>query len=524
MFIITTIIMQHIYHLVWLFFLLATMRYSVQMFQQNSYRVERYNRWLRSSGEWHSRANILALLSAVIYIFTDHAIILTLFGVWMLVIAIAEFSIKYKIPIAYTMRVKRLFITRLLMTAAIIVIVYNYAKDYTLVAMMLLCFDYWTIIANLINRPLERAITRWYYNDAKRKLRSMPNLIVIGVTGSFGKTSTKHFLYRVLSEKYNVLMTPGNFNTTLGVVRTIREHLKPHHEIFIVEMGAKQRGDIKEICDLVVPTIGVVTSVGEMHLETFGSIESVARTKFELIDALPEGGLGVVNIDSLAACRYIKERGYGVKTYSVDNVEADYRATNIAYSATETRFDIECDGRVDGGYATHILGRGNILNITAALAVAEYLGVSVEARSRAVRQIEQVEHRLSMRRNGGITILDDAYNSNPEGARMALEVLSGFATEGRRYVVTPGFVEMGAKQFENNRAFGCDIAKSKVDGVYVVNEVNRAAITEGLRLCGYPDAQVECVASFSEAMTSLQPKLKAGDILLYENDLPDSFK
>ena len=156
--------------------------------------------------------------------------------------------------------------------------------------------------------------------------------------------------------------------------------------------------------------------------------------------------------------------------------------------------------------------------------MAEHLGISVEARRRAVRQIEQVEHRLSMRRSGGITILDDAYNSNPEGARMALEVLSGFVTEGKRYVVTPGFVEMGAKQFENNKTFGGDIARSQVDGVYVVNEVNRAAITEGLAEGGYPEAQVECVASFVEAMAALQPKLKAGDVVLYENDLPDSFK
>lgn len=524
MLLLTTLLMKHIYHFVWLFFLVAMMRYSVQMFQQNSYRVERYNRWLCSTGEWHSRANILALLSAVVYLFTSSGIVLTIFGVWMLVIAIAEFKIKYKIPIVYTMRVKRLFATRLIFTAIVVLVVHIYAREYTLVVTMLLSFDYWTIVANFINRPLEQAISRWYYNDAKRKLRSMPNLKIIGVTGSFGKTSTKHFLYRVLSERYNVLMTPGNFNTTLGVVRTVREHLKPHHEVFIVEMGAKQRGDIKEICDLVEPTIGVVTSVGEMHLETFGSVENVARTKFELIDALPKGGFGVVNIDSEVAKRYIDERGYDVATYSVDSAEADYRATNILYSASETRFDVMCDGGVDAGYATHILGRGNILNITAALAVAEHLGVGAEARRRAVRQIEQVEHRLSMRRSGGITILDDAYNSNPEGARMALEVLSGFDTEGKRYVVTPGFVEMGAKQYENNRTFGCDIARTKVDGVYVVNEVNREAITAGLGEGGYPDAQVECVASFTEAMSSLQPKLKVGDVVLYENDLPDSFK
>ena len=515
---------EHIFTIIWLLFLLATMRYSVQMFQQNSYRVERYNRWLRSTGEWYSRANILALLASITFIFTSHVVALSIFAAWALVIAVAEFSIKYKIPIAYTMRVKRLFITRLIFTFAVVTVVHIFAKEYTLVAMMALTFDYWTILANLINRPLEQAISRWYYNDAKRMLRAMPNLTIIGVTGSFGKTSTKHFLYRVLSEKYNVLMTPGNFNTTLGVVRTVREHLKPHHEVFIVEMGAKQRGDIKEICDLVEPTIGVVTSVGEMHLETFGSVENVARTKFELIDALPKEGFGVVNIDSMAALNYIKERGYDVATYAVECEEAKYRASNVIYSATETRFDVAHSDRVDQGYATHILGRGNILNITAALAVAEHLGIGIEARRRAVRQIEQVEHRLSMRRSGGIAILDDAYNSNPDGARMALEVLSGFATDGKRYVVTPGFVEMGSKQFENNKIFGCDIARSKVDGVYVVNEVNRVAITEGLAEGGYPNAQVECVASFVEAMAALQPKLKAGDVVLYENDLPDSFK
>jgi UDP-N-acetylmuramoyl-tripeptide--D-alanyl-D-alanine ligase len=143
----------------------------------------------------------------------------------------------------------------------------------------------------------------------------------------------------------------------------------------------------------------------------------------------------------------------------------------------------------------------------------------------AVASLKPAEHRLEMKPfTNGSLLIDDAYNSNPDGARMALEVLSGFVTEGKRYVVTPGFVEMGAKQFDNNRTFGGDIAKSKVDGVYVVNEVNREAITKGLSEGGYPDTQVECVASFKEAMASLQPKLKAGDVVLYENDLPDSFK
>ena len=513
------VVAVHIFSAVWLLFFCATMRYSVQMFQQNSYRVARYNRWLRTTGEWLSRPNLVAVLSAVAFAIYPHWGVMLFFGLWMLVIAIAEYSIHYKVPVVYTMRVKRLMATRIILSAAIVTVTHIFAVNYTLVAMMLLTLDYWTIVADLINKPMEAAITRWYYNDAKRILRSMPHLTIIGITGSFGKTSTKHFLHRVLSERYNVLMTPGNFNTTLGVVRTIREHLKPHHEVFIVEMGAKQRGDIKEICDLVCPSMGIVTSVGEMHLETFGSVESVALTKFELIDALSAGGFGIVNIDSEAAYDHIKKGGIAVKTYGIDNSEADYRAADVIYTPQRTTFTFK-----DGDYATHLLGRGNILNITAALAIAEHMGISVEARRRAVRQIEQVEHRLSMRTNGGITILDDAYNSNPTGARMALEVLSGFETKGARYVVTPGFVEMGAKQYDNNRAFGADIAHSKADAVIVVNEVNREAITSGLKDGGYDMAKVATVASFKEAMAELQPRLKAGDVVLYENDLPDSFK
>lgn len=508
----------------WIAFLSATVRYSTQMFQQNSYRNERYNRWLKQSGEWHSRANLLAVVGAVVTLFTHHWSVLVLLGLWMVVIAVAEFSIEYKIKLAYTMRVKRLLLTRYLLVALAMVGASYLDDRFVIPLLLLMTLDYWVILANAINRPLEKAITRWYYNDAKRRLRSMPHLKIIGITGSFGKTSTKHFLYRILSERYNVLMTPGNFNTTLGVVRTVREHLKPHHEVFIVEMGAKQRGDIKEICDLVCPKMGIITSVGEMHLETFGSVESVARTKFELIDALPEGGVGVVNIDSEAAYRHLKSNNIKALTYGIENTEAEYRATNIAYSATETTFALSHGGRVDEGYATHILGRGNILNITAALAIAEHLGVSVDACRRAVKQIEQVEHRLSMRSSGGITILDDAYNSNPTGARMALEVLHDFATEGKKYVVTPGFVEMGAKQYENNRLFGSDIARANPDGVFVVNEVNREAITTGLSEGGYDSAKVATVASFQEAMAALQPQLKAGDVVLYENDLPDSFK
>ena len=500
----------------------AVVRYDIHMFQHNSYRVERYARWWRG-GNKHLRSVAIAIF-ALLCLVTFQMDWLPKAMV-MFIIAWKEFRSVYKKPIVYTMRVKRLFVTAAILTAAVIGAALVFIPVYAhAVALALLVMPIVMLAANLVNKPLEAAISRWYYNDAKRILRSMPNLTIIGVTGSFGKTSTKHYLYRILSERYNVLMTPGNFNTTLGVIRTVREHLKPHHQIFIVEMGAKQVGDIKEICDLVHPTIGVVTAVGEMHLETFGSVENVLRTKFELIDALPADGLGVVNLDSepIAAaklsypCRMV---GYGVEAE-----KADYRAEQINYTPAQTTFSIKSGAALREEYSTHLAGRGNILNLLAAVAVADALQVSEAQQKRAMRQIEQIEHRLSIKRTaGGITIIDDAYNSNPAGAKMALEVLRDFNTEGRKIVVTPGFVEMGDSQYRNNKELGGNIA-SAADIAIVVNRVNRDAIVEGLGAAGFSAEKTIQTDSFAEASAYLATTMRAGDVILYENDLPDSFK
>ncbi len=501
----------------------AVVRYDVHMFQHNSYRVERYARWFRG-GHKFARAVAIAVLAIIGAI--KNPVFLGFSVVFMLLMAWREFRTVYKKPIVYTMRVKRLLLTAALLTAAVITMAMVYIPEYApVVALTLLIMPVVMLAANFVNKPLEAAIARWYYNDAKRILRSMPDLKIIGVTGSFGKTSTKHYLYRILSERYNVLMTPGNFNTTLGVIRTVREHLKPHHQVFIVEMGAKQVGDIKEICDLVHPTIGVVTAVGEMHLETFGSLENVLRTKFELINALPADGMGVVNMDSEPIAAAKLNYPCPIVSYGVA-AKADYRAEQIDYAPTQTSFAIKTKDNLREGYITHLAGRGNILNLLAAVAVADALHVPESQQKRAMRQIEQIEHRLSIKRTaGGITIIDDAYNSNPAGAKMALEVLRDFrrADNARRIVVTPGFVEMGESQYRNNKELGTVIA-SAADIAIVVNRVNREAIVAGLSEAGFSSEKVIQADSFAEASAYLATTMRAGDVILYENDLPDSFK
>lgn len=509
------------YTIVAAIFFLIMAKYDIHMFQLSSYRYSRYFRWL-VPGNLVSEKRTMALLMIIPALVPYYLGIGFATGVAGVALARA-WKEKFKTPLVYTMRVKRLFATNIILFAVIVTLAILFAGAWAMAAIgvTLLLSNMLMLLANFINTPIEKAINRGYYNDAKRIIESHKDLIIIGVTGSFGKTSTKNYLAGILAEKYNVLVTPGNFNTLLGVIRTIREQLRPYHQVFIVEMGAKQKNDIKEICDLVHPTIGIVTAVGEMHLETFKNIQNIQDTKFELINSLPANGLGIINNDS----EYI--RSYNgitspckVIRYAVEG-QGDYKASNIAYNAVGVSFDI--DGKEQ--YSTRLLGTGNLLNILASIAVADHLGVPANKQKNAIARQLPVEHRLSMKVSGGITVLDDAYNSNPQGARMALEVLRDFKmNEGnKRIVITPGFVEMGTRQAQANKELGQRIAQC-CDYAIIVNATNREAIKSGIEEQGFPTGKYFLADSLNHAHAHLAQILKAGDVVLYENDLPDNFK
>ena len=520
-------------------FLFCDLKRSLMMLQQNSYRNERYFRWLNQSGDSTSFTRIgvmLVALAGMIYFIPATYVLI---GVILLVIPLSVGLIrkKYKKPLVFTKRATRIYAVAAIIAIAVIVASYLYMADrwfgsikaglygVTISSLVLAAASFVIIAAaNYILLPVERIINRRYYNDAKHRLSSMPDLKIVGITGSYGKTSTKHYLHRILSEHFDTLMTPGSFNTTLGVVRTIREQLQPYNEVFIVEMGAKQKGDIAEICRLVKPQIGIITAVGEQHLETFKTVENVQATKFELIDALPADGLAVVNDDfQFVANRPVDN--VECLRYAVNNTEnADFVATDITYSATGTTFTIQSkDNSLN--LHTRLVGECNVSNLIAAVIVALRLGVPEDKIRFAVERIQQVEHRLNMKRTpGGITIIDDAFNSNPHGSRMAVDVLSSMTT-GKRIIITPGMIELGNQQYERNRELGEHIAK-KVDVAIIVGQYNRDALIEGIdsiekAAAGFKKIVVD---SFAEAQSRLTEIARPGDIVLYENDLPDTFK
>ena len=510
-----------IYTVVAFAFFLLIAKYDIHMFQLSSYRYSRYFRWL-VPGNIISQKRFFAFMMLVPALVPNYVGVGFATGITIGAWAVA-WREKFKTPLVYTMRVKRLFATNILLFVAITALALLFATEWAtvIIAATLILSNFLMLLANLVNTPIEKAINRHYYNDAKRIIDSHKGLIIIGVTGSFGKTSTKNYLASVLAEKYNVLVTPGNFNTLLGVIRTIREQLRPYHQVFIVEMGAKQNNDIKEICDLVHPTIGIVTAVGEMHLETFKTVENIQETKFELINSLPAGGLGVINYDS----EYIKSYK-GIKSpckiirYAVEG-EGDYKANDVVYGAGGVSFTL---GNGEH-YCSRLLGVGNLLNILASIAVADHLGVPANKQRNAIARLQPVEHRLSMKVANGITVLDDAYNSNPTGAKMSLGVLKEFAVgEGnKRIVITPGFVEMGTRQANANKELGRTIAVS-CDYAIIVNAVNREAIKSGIEEGGLPAEKYFLADSLNHAHQQLAKILRPGDVVLYENDLPDNFR
>lgn len=523
-------------------YMLLNFKRDIHIFQQNSYRIPRYWRWLKSGNllpGW--RLVDLALLLMLMTPFVWVSLIVIPFS--LAVKCIMIFRAKYKKPLVFTKRVWRLYGCTAVLALTIygICIWLGLARGegmglnpyipqspmfVPMAAGLAVSILSWAIVilADIVMMPVEKAINMRYYRDARRILRSMPDLKIIGITGSYGKTSTKHYLHAILSEKFDTLMTPGSFNTPMGVIRTVREMMKPYHEIFICEMGAKQKGDIKEICDLVNPRFGIITAVGPMHLETFKNMETVQSTKFELADALPSDGLVVVNND-FEWCANRQVDNVECVRYAVSNPkDAQYRVTSTEYTAHGTTFTIEGPNGFSITLSTKLIGESNLSNLMAAVIIALRLGVSEEQIKRAVSRIEQVEHRLNMKRTaGGVTIIDDAYNSNPVGSRMAVEALGRF-TGGKRIIVTPGMIELGDKQHELNAQLGANIAKN-VDIAVVVGQYNRKAILEGIEKAGkLSEEQIIVVDSFNEAQQWLGTHLQKGDTVLYENDLPDTFK
>jgi len=416
----------------------------------------------------------------------------------------------------------------------------------------------WMAAAVWILSPFEKFSQQRYLNDARRILDDV-HPMVVGVTGSYGKTGTKELLAAMLADRYNLYRPPGSYNTLMGVTRAVREGLRPYHEAFIVEMGAYRRGSIARLCNLVHPLNGIVTAVGVQHLERFGSQSVIQQAKGELVRALPPEGVAVLNGDD-PLCREMAQWRSGeaiffsvegslggrpippmftdegllpVDVQSDRTIRADeaplqapgakqVAARNIRITLSGGDFELHFYNGEVLPIHLNLLGRAAVSNACAAAAMADRLGVSRPGIARALALIPHVRHRLEPKTGeGGVTVIDDAYNSNPTGAATALEVLAS-ATGGRRILVTPGMVELGKLEEEANRRFGRQAAKA-CDLVLLIGVKRIQPIREGLIAEGFSKEMIWIVPTLNRGLDKMTDWLKPGDVMLLENDLPDQY-
>lgn len=447
-------------------------------------------------------------------------------------------NVEAKKPLVYTARAKRVFgLSIILLVGLAVATVFTVKGSPWRVAAFL--FSEVSVVnltfANLLIYPLERTINEAYLFSARKRIKAL-NPKVIGITGSYGKTSTKYILHRILSEKFNTLMTPDSYNTPMGICKVIRGQLAAEHEVFVVEMGAYKRGDIRELCNLAAPHIGILTAVGPQHLERFKSVENIAKTKYELIASLPAGGLAVFNCDNEICAELANKREQGgnpVFRYATEpssSVAASERpqltASNIRHTNDGLTFTvhpfIDTQAATEVEIRTQLLGRHNVSNILAAMAVAMACGMTLEEIRAAVAKVEPVPHRLQLASGaGGVTIIDDSFNSNPVGAEAALEVLSEIG-DGKKVLVTPGMVELGEKEYEENKKLG-ERAADVCDLVILVGPLRTLPILDGLKAAAYPSQQIIVALNLEEVKKHLATQVQPGDVVLFENDLPDNY-
>lgn len=505
--------------------LCLVLRYNLHMFQLNGYKNNEQVNWIGKN----KTKQLLLVLSGIIgtvMIFFNSLVTVILYCVINLIIIRYYWYLKKsntKKKLVYTNRVKRIIATDIVLNSLILLLVlFFFGIDYipAVFAVAVPLQPLLIMLVNILNKPIEKTINNRFLNDAKKKLNAMPNLKIIGITGSYGKTSVKFYLKTLLQEHFNVLATPGNFNTTMGVVRTVREYMKSTDEVFLCEMGARYVNDIKEICDLVHPQYGIITSVGPQHLETFGSIENIVNTKFELADALPKDGILFLNGDN----SYITENGkkYGNALYYRSNIDGTgYKADNIVLSQLGTEFTVTAPNGQSEKFQTRLIGEHNVINIIGAIAVANTLGIALDELKVPVRKIQPVEHRMKMIERGNVTIIDDAYNSNPVGSKAAVETLSMF--NGVRILITPGMVELGKDEDELNRKFGTYAAKC-CDYILLVGEKHTAPIRKGALESGFSEDKCKVFEKLDDAIKyAYALREKAHKYILLENDLPDNY-
>ena len=360
--------------------------------------------------------------------------------------------------------------------------------------------------------PLERRLTRKYVRRASAVLRRV-SPVVVGITGSYGKTSTKGYVRELAEGELRVVASPASFNNRLGLARAVNDHLTPDAEVFVAEMGTYGPGEIAGMCAWIPPRIAVITAIGPVHLQRFRTVERIVRAKAEIAGPAQ---VAILNVDHPELAELADRLSGEGKT--VRRCGTGEGATDMRVRSAGGKLVIEKAGEAAGEVEAAGLFAANL---ACALAVALELGVPMERAAERAGRLRGVEHRQTVTSSeAGFEIIDDTFNSNPDGAARALRLLAGLGGPGaKRAVVTPGMVELGPRQHEENRRFAASAART-ADHLVIVGSTNLRSLRSG---AGEGDAQVTSVRNREQAVQWVRSHLGPGDAVLYENDLPDHY-
>ena len=511
----------------------------LQMLQLSGYKIKGYCRWFKETKcSYWSRLFMLSFLSLSAMLMTNVLLeeflnigmlkyLSLMFYVLFSSLFITNlFTAKQKTPLKYTKRMTRLVVCFTVLVCAFSLIIsligFRYIPyiSFGFIGIVPLTLPVFVFLAYYVMYPIEKIISNTYLKRAKKKLQSMKNIKVIGITGSYAKTTVKNILATILAQKYKVCSTPSSYNTPLGLSKTILSKLDTSHEVFIAEMGAKQKKDINELCEMVSPTIGIITGISNQHLLTFGSLDNIKKTKAELAEYISKNnGKLYINVDNdltfeLASDFKISNNvslNKKMGTLYIEDLKVDKNGSSFKLCLNDNK--VNCK--------TILLGEHNVSNILLSANVALDMGLTLEEIAGGISKLEAISHRLEViNSNMPYTIIDNAYNSSVEGSRASLEVLSKF--KNQKIVITPGLVELGNEQFNSNFEFGRDMAKV-CDYVIIDSSINYEAISSGLIFGGFDETKIIQAVSLNQAVELLSTIVKDGDVVLFENDLPDNY-
>lgn len=427
-----------------------------------------------------------------------------------------------KKPLIWTTKARMLQLGSILLTIALLGISFLLFSwtGFWLVLLFTLFSPLSLLLTALLLQPVEQVQRQKIIERSTQTITSAKNVQVVGITGSYGKTTVKEMLYQILREQAATVRTPESYNTPLGIARTIQLELTSKVRYFLCEMGAYQRGEIASLTRQVPLDYAILTAIGKQHLERFGSLENTTKAKFEIVEAVqPENAL--VNYDNERIRQHLEDHPEltGIKTYSLDNPEATFFASHLRFSPSGMKWQFNAPKK-KLLLTSPLFGTANLVNLIGAVSMATMLNIPDKTIQKALTRLKPAPHRLELKKIGQATLIDNAFSSNEAGFRLVMLDLAHLP--GKKVLITPGLIELGSETKSVHYHLG-EQAAAVFDAIYLVGDSERSrSFHQGVKSVK-TNLPVEFLANDTNLWPLIEELAKSFDWILLENDLPDNY-